>query len=258
MEEPRIFLAMPAYGPVEPEAAFAFYVRATEYPGRTIYPPPAKASLLANLFNAIWLQALQTRDMVGATHFAMLHADVEPATNWLDTLHSEIERLAADVVSVVIPIKDGRGLTSTAIERPGGDLWEQQQRLTMREVLTLPETFGPDDVGGRRLLVNTGCWICDLRKPWVDRVEFRIQDRIGTGPDGTRKAQCIPEDWDFSCQVQDAGGKVYATRKVKALHLGSTKFGNDRPWGAWSRDEAFAPWPRDSAMAENQRKEAKP
>lgn len=236
-----IFAAMPSYGQVDPAAARALYMLATRHPGRVVYPEPARGSLLANVFNVVWTQALEARDNHGVTHFAMLHADVAPQLGWADVLLAECERLKADVVSCVLPIKDGRGVTSTAIDNPG-DPWRPLRRLTMREIAKLPETFTAADAGypGHRLLLNTGCWLADLRKPWADDAYFTIQDRRVIR-DGKRDVETIPEDWFFSRLVQDAGGKVYATRKVKAIHRGEAMYPNHGAWGAWERDEAYVP-----------------
>ena len=100
----------------------------------------------------------------------------------------------ADVVSTVLPIKDRRGVTSTAIDDPE-DEWTPLRRLTMREVHRLPETFSAQaDCGypNNALLVNTGCFVLDLRKPSVERVpRLRgIRDRVRKTPDGTRQAVC--------------------------------------------------------------------
>ncbi len=237
----RIFACMPTYGAMDPSPAHALYMLATEHPGRVMYPPVTRGSLLANVFNVLWTQGLEARDHHGVTHFAMLHADVVPQLGWADKLLAECERLQADVVSCVLPIKDGRGVTSTAIDNPA-DPWRPLRRLTMREVARLPETFTAADAGhpGRRLLVNTGCWIADLRKPWADDAYFTIQDRRVIR-NGKRDVETIPEDWNFSRQVQDAGGRVYATRAVHANHLGAAMYPNQGAWGAWERDEAYAP-----------------
>ena len=196
-----------------------------------VQPTFAQASLLPLSFNLLWSQALNARDGGEATHFAMLHDDVLPAAGWLDALLHELEWLEADVVSAVVPIKDGRGLTSTALE--SGDPWNPR-RLTLREVFEREETFTEDG-----LLVNTGCWVCDLRRPWCERVWFKQQDRL-VKKDGKWWAETISEDWDFSRQVRALGGTLYATRKVQLDH-DRPEFTNKYPWGAWATDENHAP-----------------
>lgn len=169
-------------------------------------------SLLANSFNHHWKTALNMQlNGHHVTRFIMLHDDIVPEDGWLGILLDEFDRVRAeqveqkqpicDLLSVVIPIKDARGLTSTAIDDPG-DPWGVYRRLTVHETGTLPETFGAEDCirvrlskapqgwddkpiseGGcgpyyRPLLVNTGLWICDFTRPWRFSCYFNISDRM--------------------------------------------------------------------------------
>lgn len=235
MTKPRVVLGMPRYS----DAASFGAVKALMFPTAgaceivdTISPC---TSLLDHCFNQIWCHALNRRDELGATHFAMIHADIAPTIGWLDVLAEELAATAADMLSVVVPIKDSCGLTSTALNT--GDLW-LPRRLTMSEVMKLPETFGAADAG-HPLLLNTGLWICDLRKPWVNDVCFDSMKRIVTTPDGRRHAQCVSEDWFFSDQLNQRGCRLFATRKVALVHHGGRHFVNDRSWGLWETDELY-------------------
>ncbi len=49
-----------------------------------------------------------------------------------------MDRVGADVIATVVPIKDNRGLTSTGLQDPDT---LQIRRLTMTEVFRLPVTF---------------------------------------------------------------------------------------------------------------------
>jgi hypothetical protein len=198
-----------------------------------VIPTFAVASLLPLSFNLLWTQALAARQLDGTTHFAMLHDDVLPAAGWLDVLLHELEWLEADIVSAVVPIKDHQGLTSTALET--GDVWNPR-RLTMKEIFDRQETFTHDGI-----LLNTGCWVCDLRKPWCDKVWFKQQDRVVKKDDGTYSAETISEDWDFSRQVRALGGiRLYATRKVQLDHDRS-EFTNRYVWGTCETDPNHVP-----------------
>jgi hypothetical protein len=237
-----VALAMPFYGQVHAAAARAFW--GCPSLGRHKCLPGAKgSSLLARGFNIAWHTAMEMkrRDRPEITHFAMLHADVVPEPGWVDILVEELEKHGADVVSAVVPIKDSKGLTSTAVEFPP-DPFEVERRLTMTEVMRLPETFGIEDVGyrdGRALLVNTGCFIADLSKPWCRDVCFTIRDDVQYTADGTPNVRCVPEDWGFSKWLHDRGAKVLATRRVKVHHHGGNDgYPNDSAWGEWSDDEA--------------------
>jgi len=207
-------------------------MKASSRPDTNVAPGHSWCSLLTYNFNLLWTMFLNMRDQDGITHFAMLHDDIHVEVNWVDTLIDLMEENDADLVSCVVPIKDARGLTSTALDVTP-DPWNPQ-RLTMREIHKLPVTFDDATAGGP-LLLNTGCWGCRLDRPWVDQVRFRQQDEIRV-VNGKREAHTIPEDWDFSRQVRAAGGKLIGTRKVK-LHHERPVYTNAKPWGEWATDE---------------------
>jgi len=208
-------------------------------------------SVLTNVFNRLWASALQNV-RGGVTHFAMLHSDVGPENGWLGKLLDELVGADADLVSVVLPIKNDQGLTSTGL----GEIDEEYhyRRLTMKELYELPVTFTADDVektmpwgkpgSGRVLIVNTGCWVCDLRRPfWTARDEhgflkmyFANHDRIRELENGQFFVEFAPEDWLFSRMCHAAGAKVAATRAVKCLHYGEIGWPNDKPWGRTDTD----------------------
>lgn len=211
-----LFLALPSYngwrrniGPVlEVVMSGGIGVRVME----------ATLPLLALCFNSCWVAALNAR-AEGVTHFLMLHADVLPrsgATPWHQVLLAEMAETGADVLSAVVAIKNANGATSTAIDV---DQWHQRG-LMLAEVAYRPETWTEPG-----LLVNTGCLLVDLRKPWVDRVCFTVNDRIVQTPEGW-KAECEPEDWGFSRQARALGAAIYATRKVEVFHYGETGYPN--------------------------------
>ncbi len=185
------------------------------------------SSLLTFGFNMLWTRALNSRAKRGITHFAMLHDDVCPDGNkWLDTLMAELVENDADMVSAVVPLKDERGLTSTAIETDHEWL---PKKLSMTEVFDLPETFTHPG-----LLCNTGMWLCKLTEPWAEKVCFRQYDRI-IEVDGQFAPQTMSEDWDFSRQLRGFGCKIMATRKVKLSHE-RNEFHNRSVWGSWKTD----------------------
>jgi len=212
---------------------------------RPIMPAASWSSLLPYTFNLLWTGALNMRKSVPFTqndgtkadlpisYFAMIHDDVMPSANWLNVLIDELESTGADIVSAVIPIKDEKGLTSTATDTTG-DLWSPR-RLTLHEVFQMPETFGDEDAGGE-LLLNTGLWVCRFDAPWVEKVHFRQQDQVVKMPDGNMVPRTISEDWDFSRQVRRHGGKLMATRKVKVVHE-AAQWHNHYPWGKWEIDQ---------------------
>ncbi len=128
-------------------------------------------------FNELWCHALNLHHHgERVDYFAMLHDDIGPAKYWLDTLIEELETKQLDVLGVVVPIKDSRGMTSLALDHED-DPWMPFAKLSMHDVYELPETFTSEDVG-RPLLLNTGCWVCKWNQDWARTVHFEINDRI--------------------------------------------------------------------------------
>jgi hypothetical protein len=189
-----------------------------------------QGSLLTACFNAGWAQAQDLYEAGKIDAFAMMHADQVPEPGWLDILADELERTGADMIGVVAAIKDDRGLTSTAVDDTD-DPW-LLRRLTMHDVMQMPETFGDAEAGGA-ILLNTGLWICKLG-PWCFDVWFHIHDIIRKEKN-RRIARVISEDWDFSRQLRARGCQLLGTRKVKLMHFGETGYPNYAEWG-WKED----------------------
>lgn len=232
----KVFLGMPGYG------------KQTHFAGKALWNACADmsqvcvkqevGSLLAQNFNALWCAALNMVLVEGkrVDYFAMLHDDIGSEDGWLDRLIAELEAADLDVLGVVIPIKDPRGLTSIAVDREDGDDWRPQARLTMREIYQLPETFTSDDLG-HRILLNTGMWVCRFNPDWAKYVWFTINDRIAFNT-AINRWQAIneSEDWYFSRRLHARGLKIGATRKVGVIHTGEANFSNEHEWGTKSFD----------------------
>ncbi len=194
-------------------------------------------SLLAQNFNKLWVHVLNlVHRGERVDYFAMLHNDVGPEKFWLDKLIDELEARQLDVLGVVVPIKDSRGMTSIALAREGNP-WVPFCKLSMRDVFELPETFTSEDTG-RPLLLNTGCWVAKWNQEWCRQVHFEIKDRIVFNTVTQRyEEQVQPEDWNFSRQCNEIGLRFGATRKIKVLHRGDADFANWKPWGSDSYDK---------------------
>jgi hypothetical protein len=185
------------------------------------------SSILTFAFNLCWAQALNEYEAGRITHFLMWHSDVRPCSpRWLDTLTDEMEKAGADVLGTSIPIKDTKGLTSTAIDT---DPW-RPQRVSLKQMNELPPTWSCD-----RLLINTGLMLVDLRKPWWQEICFDIEDRIVKVNDYWR-AECKPEDWQFSRAARKRGARIFVTRAVVVEHTGLISWASNQMWG----------WPVDS------------
>jgi SAM-dependent methyltransferase len=226
----RIFLGMPGYGKASIHAARGFFRACADMSQVMKYHP--SSSLLASNFNDIWCSALNV--VHGGSrldYFAMLHDDVAPEDGWLDKLIDELEENNLDLLGAVVPIKDSRGMTSMALHREG-DNWLPFCRLSMRDVYCLPPTFTSDDLGGRKLLLNTGCWVIRWNQSICEQLHFEIRDRVVFNRTANRwQAQTEPEDWFFSRNAHALGLKIGATRKINLFHVGDAKFYNEFPWG---------------------------
>ena len=232
-ETPRIYLVQPQYGPPCEQSTLARFSGIDrdvphEDPDfvRLVGHQVVSTSLLPQAFNELLCKALDSRDRGEATHFAMLHADVWPEPFWITDLWRLMRTHEADVVSVVIPIKRPGWLeTSTAIGYRS-DPW-RVRHITHRDRDRYPLTFGAADVcttDDELLLVNTGCWLADLRHPawdaFTDTGGFGFETRITRNPDGTRKPEIQPEDWRMSRVLTDHGAKLLATWEVHVQHGG--------------------------------------
>lgn len=239
----KIVLGTPHGGYVKYESAEAVRCSSRLFDVGVLKTPPS--SLLASGFNFILAAALNLKLQGDCTHLAFLHADISPQFHWIDVLAEEMNRLDADFISAVSPIKDSRGLVSTGIGFPLMT-WSPLRRFTMAELMKLPETFSIADTMYPEcvLLHNSGCWLADLRKPVFtqlndnDELEchFTINDRIAF-VDGKYKNEVEPEDWFFSRVLHRLGANTYVTRKVALGHFGECEFRNDRVWGYESADE---------------------
>lgn len=233
--KPRIVLGMPGYGKQTSSAGRALWRACRDMSAVTVEYSPG--SLLACNFNKLWCTALNmTHAGERVDYFAMLHDDIGCEDFWLDSLISELEAKQLDVLGVVVPIKDTRGLTSIALNHPG-DNWNIECRLSMHDVYELPETFTGADLGGKELLLNTGCWVAKWNQEWCRKVHFEINDRIVFDrSSNTYRPEVESEDWFFSRMLNEMGLKIGATRKIAVKHEGDVEFTNTGAWGSHAYD----------------------
>ena len=232
-KDQSVLLGLPCYNGFVSEALFGIAMpsrrgRLTSVLGRT--------SLLALNFNRLWCNALNERESLKLTHFAMIHNDIAAPMWWIDTLIDEMDRVDADIISAVVALKDGRGLTSTAIGEPvKGDI----RRLTLHEIHQFPVTFQRSDITddpNTILLLNTGCWVCRFTEPWVEEAKFQVLDDIRRSKDGTFQAVTLSEDWNFSRWAAARSLKMFATRVVAPEHYGMRPHRSDIVWGTCQVD----------------------
>lgn len=194
----------------------------------------AVGSLITLGFNLCWCWGLNAR-RDGLTHLLIIHSDIMPeASNWLDILIDEFWASGADVLSAIVPIKDARGLTSTAFDMP--NIW-RPRRLTQAEAHSLPVTWT-----AHNLLLNDGLMLVDFTQPWVEKITFHIRDEIRRNDDGLWQAYVQSEDWVLSRQLRELKVKQYATRAVNLLHHGTMAYPSREVWGA-PHDPDADPYP---------------
>lgn len=212
-----------------------------------VYSATNGKSLLSSNCNTLYAMCLNQLVELGLDWFAMIHADIEPAPWWIDTLIDEAEEHGADFISAVVAIKDTRGITSTAISDGTLPVFG---RLTMRQIHTskFPKTFDAamaiaalDDLDidashCDRLLANTGCMLLRLATMHDKELAFRNEDGIRMMADGKYQPWDFSEDWLFTEDIHLKGGKVMCTTKLNVIHHGNARFGADKAWGSVQND----------------------
>lgn len=242
-----IMIACPAYnGMIESETALALYANATErYRCHVLV---RSSSLLPSNCTTLLLQGVNNRDKFGIEWFAMLHGDVIPKGPWLDTLIDEAEKHDADFMSACVPIKDTRGLTSTAIGPEwNGPAWG---RLSMKQLHRegFPRTFtaiqAVDALGLQPperpfLYANTGCMVFRLSK-WNPDIHFVQTNSIVQNESGEWSVLDFSEDWYFSLQCARSGLKVMSTTAVEVDHKGQARYPSYENWGNVENEFEFS------------------
>lgn len=228
--EKNTFIAIPSHnGDVRGELIGAV-VEASQ--GRRVCVGFHKYSKLTQNFNMLLCEAINRGEH---THFAMLHADIFPAQGWLTRMHDIMERTGADILSVVMPLKNDKGLTSIGLcEEETVPL--KVKRLTMNEIYQREETFTDPHI-----IVNTGLMLINLKAPFMSHVgrglQFRVTDQILKLDDGRLHAYGGSEDWLFSLDARGLGAKIFVTREVSAAHIGGASWPNDHAWGTTLSEE---------------------
>lgn len=187
-------------------------------------------SFLTKGFNQLLCNVLNNRSTYGFTHFLLHHADIEIKTQgWLPKMVQLMDQHGADVLSAISPIKNESGLTSTALQM--GDPYPIK-RFTLHEVHAMKEkTFTHE-----KLLLNTGVMLIDVRKPWIDKAKFTIEDEILQTEKGM-VARSLSEDWHFSRMAREMGAKLYATSEIQLNHWGVQAFPSYTAWGTMKEDK---------------------
>ncbi len=235
--EPKVFIGQPVYLGAHPQAIMCAKDYATRVSGRAAYVPMESAFHCAN-FNALWCAALNSREGNGWTHVAMIHQDVHAVRWWLDKALEVMDRADVDLLSVVLPLKDDKGMTSTAVL----DKWKlATRRLAMKEVHRyLPETFTSADLAElgheNSLLLASGGLQLYRVGDWMEKVWWEAPTKIVRDQSGQFVSAVWDEGWNLSLQMYQLGLKIACTREIHANHLGGGVWGNEESWGEWDTD----------------------
>lgn len=250
IDKTRILLMHCVYGSTHPHSSRAFWQGAlrpnSPYHGKVWQDQIATSFSSHNILLTAALNSAEEGQPF--THIGIMHNDVVPENGWVDILMEEMDRTECDLISVVTPIKDLEGKSSTAIDSYD-DPFLVHRRIMMNEVFRLPETFDNVDCGypDRNLLINTSCFIMRFTEPWATatnedgslKLNITSEDKIRRREDGKWMAYHSPSDWHLSRTVIQLGGKVMATRKVKLKHIGDLPYTNEQPWGTFDTDKAL-------------------
>lgn len=190
------------------------------------------SSLLARTFNTLWCLALNNWDELD--YFIMLHSDVVPEKWWVSQLIELHKRADCDVLSAVLPIRDGTGLTSTALYTEKPKAGGRKRKLTLSETHSdeLPGIFDADDLrklwsetphveqghSESPLLVNTGLMCIRLQNEALKQGRFCIKDQIKANDNGDLVPITEPEDWNFCLELSKLGVTFKATKALIATH----------------------------------------
>lgn len=228
----KVFIALPCYGDRIHASIVDSLMKSVKDPARVVRIMSNSFSILTRNFNSLYCQALNSRTD-GVTHFCMIHDDIVINNMfWLDKMIDIMASSEADILSAIVPIKDKRGVTSTAQDLRSDDQPYRVKRYTMHELHKMPATFTADN-----LLLNSGLMLVDIRKEWAEKVCFQFNDAITKGPQGTYYPVGLSEDWLYSIKARAFGAKLFATREISVHHVGQTRYPNDSAWGSLQEDD---------------------
>lgn len=236
----RVFMGIPHVGSMAPEVLDSLAQPPTVGEHELLLRHSG-ISLLAMNFNGLLCSALNQTP--ACDYFLLHHNDIgigPDACGWLDYMIEQMTEHKAAALSLVVPIKDGRGLTSTGLLKSTNGKREHR-RLTVKELDDLPDTFDVMDMVKKFdiwgtdacLTVNTGVLLLDLKqiRPHIEKLCFTIRDKITLTEEGQCAVHVWPEDWNFSEAAHRIGLRVVANKNVPLTHKGNLGFMTGARWG---------------------------
>lgn len=230
-----VYVGIACYGNVMHQEILGKFIKASKTHGVVSHYLAQSYSILPRNFNKLLCQALNLRDK-GVTHFLLWHSDILPQEDfYVDKMLQLMDKHDADILSVIVPLKDQTGITSTALVNP--DDHYKPIRYTLKQLMdkrnNIPATFTHPDI-----LVNSGFMLIDITNPWIEEIAFDFEEVIEKNKDGQFEAKGLSEDWHFSHLAKDLGAKIFATREIPVVHVGGqTWYGNWMPLGTKELDD---------------------
>jgi hypothetical protein len=229
----RAFVGLPNNWDIEPEAYEAAHGCVAGRSDIHAYVWRSENSLLPHNFNICLARCLNEG---GYDYFALLHSDIGLGRGWLGVMIDELESHGLDALHAVVPIKNGSGLTSTAVAYDD-DEWGLERRITLKELANLPKTFDIEvlqdcyDKRAIRLLPNTGVLVLK-NGDWLRQFPgFSNPCKMIKAGDAKWQPITVPEDWNFGHWAARNGVKVGGTKAVVTRHAGRHTFRSDGDWG---------------------------
>lgn len=236
-ERPRVFVMTPNTGAITPYTVRSYFSTGKDV--AAIVEPGTPNSLLGKSFNELWVLFLHSRGMLKLAAGAMIHSDIGAEMGWLSKMWTIMNRVNADFLSVVVPIKNNEGWTSTAIHDAKT---KAIRRLSLKQCFAYPPTFCMSDIGPEEdcLCPNSGLWICRANLPQWEHIDeegrliFHWECKDAITRNEERKiyeTKGLSEDWHAGLMMKSLGIKVYCTTEVRCTHYGMGAWDNHTPWG---------------------------
>lgn len=187
--ELKLVIAMPRGGSHVVQGAARGYYCATSTSMNIVAKLEGGGSASNHNYNILLAMALDMRDHGDATHFAMIHADVDPQiVDWPEVLYQEMIANKGDFISSVIAIKDQspNPRTSTAIRGLATEveLWGPRRYIMVKDHPTkVPDGFSLGVVEAHEGMPDAGQeLVCIARQAGSDNWEnlkIRFFDAAG-------------------------------------------------------------------------------
>lgn len=242
----RVYLCQPYCGQIEPEAMEARLCCDEGRDDLQVDRPRISSSALVHNFNL----GVATCKNGGVgdrkrpyDYFAMIHSDMAAEPGWLGVLIDEMDKHDLDMIHAVAPLKDARGMSSTAMAY-SMEPYGRKRKLSIREAFSLPETFTLADVkekidpDAQVFLPNPGCMVMRVGKWFYDWPGFETWSKVDKH-EGQYRSHFVSEDYVFGYYAAEHNLKLGATTRVRTHHFGRCDYSTVTAWGMETDREYF-------------------